>query len=48
MDEESKKIIAGLCESVKTMAMQAEIQTLKNTQESEATLTHKPARKTAT
>ena len=35
MDEESKKIIKGLCESVK--AMQAEIQMLKNTCESEAT-----------
>ena len=35
MDEESKKIIAGICESIK--AMQAEIQTLKNTHESEAT-----------
>ena len=35
MDEEFKKIIAGLCESVK--AMQAEIQTLKDTRGSEAT-----------
>ena len=35
MDEEYKKIIAGLHESVR--AMQAEIQTLKNTHESKAT-----------
>ena len=34
MDEESKKIIAGLCESVK--AIQAEIKTLKDIRESEA------------
>jgi len=35
MDEESKKIIEGLCKSVK--AMQAKIQRLKNTLENEAT-----------
>ena len=50
MDEESKRIIAGLCENVK--AMQAEIQMPKDTRESKAThsgsITRKPARKTAT